>query len=538
MSNIRKTEIMKNDSRATEIMLETERTTAKIDQDERATAIKSENINSVNDWGVDTNIGGYTIHSVIAENTGEATLLLALNQGNSYIIKLYHKNKRPDETLLNIIQQLDSKYVIKCVNYGIYSNRYYEVMPYYQNGDLLRYAPMDSEKLKDLVIPCINEGLNVLHNKNIVHRDIKPSNLFFDEEKNIVVIGDFGISSVLDNDMSVKATSMSRTFGYAAPETANGFISKESDYYSFGITLLHLVTGQDPFFGMTDMEILYQTINKNLEVPKSIDVRLQHLIKGLTLKDRNDRWGYDEILRWLNGEDVDIKESKQRKSEYKPYNFNYNKYYGLEEISMAFAHDWENAKKHLYRGLVDKNIAQYGEEYSVDIAELKGLEDKDLGVFKMIYILNPHAPLCYKGEVYYDLQTLGIKMKEKLPELDEEILQLVTKGCLYDFLIRNEFDDKLCKNIYEITEELKNQNNKFYYALMYFLYPESAFKIEDKEINDINKLVEYLESLSNTEIESIADKLIYNQQFIMWVYSQGYAKQVTEWLNIYEKVEW
>lgn len=71
-----------------------------------------------------------------------------------------------------------------------------------------------------------------------------------------MVIGDFGISSVLNKDVSVRATSMSRTMGYSAPETSNGFISKESDYYSFGITLYHLVLGTDPFAGI-EMFIKY-----------------------------------------------------------------------------------------------------------------------------------------------------------------------------------------------------------------------------------------------------------------------------------------
>ena len=53
----------------------------------------------------------------------------------------------------------------------------------------------------------------------------------------------------MKSDVSVRVTNMSRTFGYAAPETSTGFVSKESDYYSLGITLLHILLGQDSFFG-------------------------------------------------------------------------------------------------------------------------------------------------------------------------------------------------------------------------------------------------------------------------------------------------
>lgn len=174
--------------------------------------------------------------------------------------------------------------------------------------------------------------------------------------------------------------------------------------------------GQDPFAGMTDMQILYSTINKPLEIPSTIPQRLQQLIRGLTVKDRNNRWGYEEVSRWLNNEDVEIKERRTYKG-MKPYNFMNNRYFGLDEISMAFAADWDNAMKHLYRGLVDKNIVQYGEEYANKIIDLKNLEDKDIAVFKMIYILNKNAPLCFKGAIYTDLQALGMAIKEKAPKV-------------------------------------------------------------------------------------------------------------------------
>ena len=530
MSNSRETELMNNSNRYTEVMPNNI-------GGSRVTEIMSEgNASGVSYDG--NNIGGYIVKDVISENTGEASLLLAVKQDIDYIIKLYHKNKQPNTELVKVVNELSSKYIIKAVETGVYNGRHYEVLPYYKNGDLTKHAPISYDVLKNSVIPCVNEGLKDMHNKNIVHRDIKPSNLFVSDDKKTIIIGDFGISSVLDKSMSVRATDMSRTFGYAAPETANGFVSKESDYYSFGITLLHLVTGQDPFYGMTDMEILYQTINKNLIVPEYIDVRLQNLIKGLTLKDRNDRWGYDEIVRWLNGEDIPIKEPKRVKHDYKPYNFNYNKYYGLKEISMAFANDWENAKKHLYRGLVEKNVAQYGEEYAVAIADLKEEPDKDLAVFKMIYVLNPQAPLCYRGKVYYDLESIGVKMRDSLPDFDEEVFELITKGCLYDFLIENNFDKILCDRVKEIENKMNSGDRKYYYALMYLLSPESKFSIQHRNFSDIESMVVYLESLSPSLIEELAGILVDDDQFLMWVYAQGYAAQINQWLEIYEKAEW
>ena len=441
------------DSRKTEIMADQDRTTSvlpDVNNPSRQTELMGSNINDrvtsimQTDTTIDftrrTSIDRYKIKKVIAENTGEASLLLTENSGVNQVIKLYHIDVKPDERIERVLASINSPYVMPHSKGGVYDERTYEILPYFEKGDLVKHIPMSFDFIENVVVKSVNEGLKVLHDNNIIHRDIKPSNLFLSNDEKRVVLGDFGISSLLDSNVSVRATSMSRTFGYSAPEASSGFVSKESDYYSFGITILHLAIGQDPFAGMTDMAILYQTINKTLDIPSTVPPRLQQLIRGLTVKDRNNRWGYEEVNRWLNNEDVEVKERRTHKG-MKPYNFSNSRYYGLDEISMAFASDWENATKHLYRGLVEKNIVQYGEEYSNRITDIKALDDKDVAVFKMIYILNPNAPLCFKGAIYTDLQALGMAIKEKSPTIDENIMHLIDSGCLLEYIDNNNFNE-------------------------------------------------------------------------------------------------
>lgn len=40
-------------------------------------------------------------------------------------------------------------------------------------------------------------GVGVMHSKNILHRDIKTKNMFL--KKNIIKLGDFGISKALES---------------------------------------------------------------------------------------------------------------------------------------------------------------------------------------------------------------------------------------------------------------------------------------------------------------------------------------------------
>lgn len=527
------TQRLVGESKRTEIMRSTNNSNVTWVMDERS------NDGNPVQIGTGAIIDGYTVKDILSENTGEATLLLVEKEHQEYVLKLYHKNKTPKEALLQILNSITSEYVIRSIDQGMHYERFYEVLPYYRNGDLLAQMPITEQEIESIIIPCVNEGLKALHDRDIIHRDIKPSNIFFSEDKRKAIIGDFGISSVLNQDVSVRATSMSRTLGYSAPETSNGFISKESDYYSLGITIFHLVLGVDPFAGMSDMQILYQTINKKIEIPQTVNYRLQSIIRGLTLKDRNDRWGYEEVCKWIRGEHVDINESAKQRDVEQPYTFLSNEYYDMHSLAMAFAQNWDNAKKHLFRGLVDKYLALYNQEMASNCMDYKEMPDKDLAVFYLIYLLNPNAPLCFRGNLYNDMESLGLSMANSCPNVDEDIAALISSGALLTYLQRNRYDEKLVNAVYDVTSALKNNpNSSKYFKLMYILNPSMGFEVSGTRCEDVQDLIDLLESVDNTTRDNIADNLVGNPMFLAWMDALGYGQQVEKWLEIYKEVDW
>lgn len=490
-----------------------------------------------------TRIGQYTIKKTITENTGEATLLLANCERGEVVLKVYHKDIKPKKELLSTMRKISDPHVMPLLDSGTWYERYYEMFPCYKERDLASCLPIDMGVLLQVVIPGINEGLHVLHENSIVHRDIKPSNIFFAHDHQSVVIGDFGISSILKTDMSVRATGMARTLGYAAPETSAGYISKESDYYSFGISLLHIVLGHDPFDGMTDMQIMYQTINEKMNIPMSINSKMRDLIMGLTIKDRTLRWGYKEVSDWIAGKAIELpNQLMERKTldgkSPRPYRFA-NKYYSDNaELAKAFSSDWVNASKHLYRGLTEKYLLLYGEDLASQCMDLREMKDKDAAVFRLIYLLNPSAPLNYRGTDFETVSNLGRYMIKGWPTSKNVVAQMITNGSLRYYLELHQQCADAFKEKLIAVENSSKLTDETYLEIGYILDPLSKYEVAGHTFDSVDELAAFLASIPREKCESTCNELMSSIFFPAWVRSQGYEEQVNKWQASNEKAEW
>jgi len=114
--------------------------------------------------------------------------------------------------------------------------------------DILYYTAALKEKVARTYFKQIINGLEAIHNANVVHRDLKPQNLLLDAKYNIKIT-DFGLSKIISSDAeSVMKTTYVGTRGYQAPELVldRPYTSK-CDIFSVGVILFILLTGYPPF---------------------------------------------------------------------------------------------------------------------------------------------------------------------------------------------------------------------------------------------------------------------------------------------------
>jgi len=98
-------------------------------------------------------------------------------------------------------------------------------------------------------------ALAAVHAAGLVHRDVKAQNVIREEGGRLVLM-DFGTGLLLEDDEAVKASPVAGTPLYLAPEVLNGAdASPQSDIYSLGVLLFHLVTGSYPYVARSLAEL-------------------------------------------------------------------------------------------------------------------------------------------------------------------------------------------------------------------------------------------------------------------------------------------
>lgn len=212
----------------------------------------------------------------------------------------------PQEALLGV--KLTHPYVLKTYDYRAVDKNIWIIVEYCQMGALLRhidagmFAKDDGGKEGHRVLSQLAQGMQYLHEHDVLHGDLSTNNVLLTATGNVKV-ADFGMSRAMT--ITTVATSSYGTVTYMPPELlSKGLLSKATDVYSYGVIMYEILTSKRAFAGMTSQQIFAAKLyplshDTHLVLPPETPDALRRIYKGCLCDEYHDRMTFTEIVQSL-----------------------------------------------------------------------------------------------------------------------------------------------------------------------------------------------------------------------------------------------
>lgn len=326
--------------------------------------------------------GKYTIVFFIKQGSNAESYRVKGNDGKYYFLKLFNYAKI-HRTAFDYENNLLEIELLKSINHS-------NIISYKDSGELIyrgkKYGYLVLEfiagetlserisrepintlfEIKQLVIGILN-GLNYLHSlpEPIIHNEINPKNIMLDLSAEISksIIVDFGYARLFSQSNKV-FNKEGLNFNYVASECFNSIFSPQSEIYSVGAILYHLLFGLPPWFKDISMfatehrkmeESIIERRHKPLTFPDiskkfiDFDGTILNIVKKALQQNPEMRFQTaNEFILALNGE-IEIKDIDEKKtiekSHIKPKGEGFKSIAGMQALKDLLTIDVINALK-------------------------------------------------------------------------------------------------------------------------------------------------------------------------------------------------
>jgi pSer/pThr/pTyr-binding forkhead associated (FHA) protein/tRNA A-37 threonylcarbamoyl transferase component Bud32 len=246
-----------------------------------------------------TEIAGYRVDRAIGAG-GMASVYLAerLVDGQAAALKVLRDELAADDAYRRrflresrYAELLDHPNVVKVLGAGEHGDLLFIAMEYVEGTDLhglIREGGLTRERSLS-ILRQVAGALDAAHEQGLLHRDVKAANVLVAGER--AWLADFGLSKHTARD-SVALTALGTFVGtihYTAPEQILGDeVGPAVDVYSLGCLLYECVTGEPPFSGLSETEVMQAHIQR--PPPSLGEEALDAVIAKALAKDPAERW--------------------------------------------------------------------------------------------------------------------------------------------------------------------------------------------------------------------------------------------------------
>lgn len=161
-----------------------------------------------------------------------------------------------------VLRSLAHPGIVSVLDYGVDARTQvpYLVMELLHGDDLAGAIGHAGRLSPEMVVAIgieLTDALTHAHARKVIHRDIKPANVFLprDRSRGRAVLCDFGLSKRTDLVVSLTETgALLGTPHYMSPEQFLDAkrVNERSDVFSLAMTLLHALSGVNPFDHLSD----------------------------------------------------------------------------------------------------------------------------------------------------------------------------------------------------------------------------------------------------------------------------------------------
>lgn len=221
---------------------------------------------------------------------------------NEQTKKIIEKTKLEIFNEISILRILDHPFVLKLYEFYNLHTSMYIVTEFCSGGEMLKKTKKIPSFQAAAVMYQVFSAINYYQSKKVIHRDLKPENILIkgidSEGLYHIRIIDFGVALVENDNLSGNKKSIAGSITYMAPELFTGYYSYECDLWSCGVIMFQLLTGQMPFDGENENELIekIKSGKYNKSLTSTMDSNEKKLIESLLEPNPKKRINVKKVL--------------------------------------------------------------------------------------------------------------------------------------------------------------------------------------------------------------------------------------------------